>query len=45
MVLASGANHRKIPYKLPMPSWSALIVKGNPDAPPAALSASLLVML
>jgi hypothetical protein len=45
LVLASGASQRKIPYRLPMPSWRALIVNGKPDAPPAALRASLFVML
>ena len=39
--LASGANHKKIPYKLPIPSCKAEIVKGNPVAPPAAFSANL----
>lgn len=43
--LASGANHKKIPYKLPIPSCNAEIVIGNPLAPPAAFNANLLEML
>ena len=43
--LASGANHKKIPYKLPIPNCNALIVIGKPAAPPVAFNANLFEML